>query len=41
MLSGRKLGRGRILWTCMAAAIVFTIYATIAIYGILGIEHAT
>jgi hypothetical protein len=40
MLTGRRLGRGRVLWTCLAAAIVFTIYATIAIYAILGIEHA-
>jgi hypothetical protein len=40
MLSGRKLGRGRVLWTCLAAAIVFTIYASFAIYAILGIEHA-
>jgi hypothetical protein len=40
MLSGRKLGRGRVLWTCLAAATAFTIYAAIGIYAILGIEHA-
>jgi hypothetical protein len=40
MLTGRKLGRGRVLWTCLAAAIVFTIYATVAVYTIFGIEHA-
>jgi hypothetical protein len=40
MLSGRRLGRGRVLWTCLAAATVFTIYAAFAIYAILGIEHA-
>jgi hypothetical protein len=40
MLSGRRLGRGRVLWTCLAAAIAFTIYAAIGIYAILGVEHA-
>jgi hypothetical protein len=40
MLSGRKLGRGRVLWTCLAAATVFTIYAAFGVYAILGIEHA-
>ena len=40
MLSGRRLGRGRVLWTCLAAATVFTIYAGLALYAILGIEHA-
>ena len=40
MLSGRALGRGRVLWTCLAAATVFTIYAAVGIYAILGIEHA-
>jgi hypothetical protein len=40
MLSGRRLGRGRVLWTCLAAAIAFTVYATIGIYAILGVEHA-
>ena len=39
MLGGRRLGRGRVLWTCLAAATAFTIYAAIGIYGILGIEH--
>jgi hypothetical protein len=39
MLSGQRLGRGRVLWTCLAAATAFTIYAAIAIYGILEIEH--
>jgi hypothetical protein len=38
--SGARLGRGRVLWTCLAAASVFTIYAAIGICGILEIEHA-
>ena len=40
MLGGQRLGRGRVLWTCLAAATVFTIYAAVAVYAILGIEHA-
>ena len=40
MLTGRKLGRGRVLWTCLAAATVFTIYAAFGVYAVLGIEHA-
>lgn len=36
MLSGRRLGRGRVLWTCLAAATAFTVYAAIGIYGITG-----
>ncbi|GAB3061451.1 hypothetical protein GCM10027053_24690 [Intrasporangium mesophilum] len=40
MLGGQRLGRGRVLWTCLAAATAFTIYAAIGIYGILGIEQA-
>ena len=40
MLGGQRLGRGRVLWTCLAAAAVFTVYAAIGVYGILEIEHA-
>jgi hypothetical protein len=40
MLGGQRLGRGRVLWTCLAAATVFTIYSAIGIYGILGVEQA-
>jgi hypothetical protein len=40
MVRGERLGRGRVLWTCLAAATAFTIYAAIGVYGILGIEHA-
>jgi hypothetical protein len=36
----QRLGRGRVLWTCLAAATAFTVYAAIGIYGILEIEHA-
>ena len=41
MISGQRLSRGRVLWTCLAAATAFTIYAAIGIYGILGVEQAT
>jgi hypothetical protein len=41
MLSGQRLGQGRVLWTRLAGATAFTIYAAIGIYGILGVEQAT
>ena len=40
MLSGQRLGRGRVLWTCVAAAIAFTVYTAIGIFALLELEHA-
>jgi hypothetical protein len=35
MVGGQKLGRRRVLWTCVAAAIVFTVYTAIGVFAIL------
>jgi hypothetical protein len=40
MVGGQKPGRGRVLWTCVAAAILFTVYTAIGIFAILEVEHA-
>ena len=40
MLGGQQLGRGRVLRTCLAGAIAFTVYAAFGIFAVVEIEHA-